>query len=157
MQISSSNYIIQQNISIGIVGIVLCLSLIGFAFYRLNKAVKSGDYESKRQSKREMIGAVFLAIAAWIFVFMPGMIKALDLRKNSVEVVGKTIEWISSDDSWDVKYQFVVDGQTYTNQIGTVYGGKTIEKIKCPGGEYFVTYEKDNPTNSVMDFKRPKQ
>jgi hypothetical protein len=154
LQISSSYYIFKQDISLGIIGIVLCLLLTGFAFYRFNKRA---DYESKRRAKREMIWSVFAAIGFWLFVFMPLMRNALNLRNNPVETVGQTIEWVDDGDSKRVRYKFVVDGETYIDIIGIVYGGETIEHINCPGGAYYVIYEKDNPENAVMDFKRPKQ
>jgi len=53
----------------------------------------------------------------------------------------------------EIKYKFIVNKKVYYAECEYNYDGKQIEGIAVPNGHYKVIYNKNNPDESVMDFK----
>lgn len=86
--------------------------------------------------------------------FFPSITKTIALKNNGVEIIGKTVQWINTNDSRMIEYSFILDGQTFYKTCDAVYSGQEISGIVCPNGKYVVIYDTDDPDNSIMDFKR---
>jgi hypothetical protein len=157
IDISQSDYIFKQEVLLGIFGIVFCIALVIYAFVCLRKGRTSGDdYIRKAEDFRAIILTLF-SLSIWIFGFMPVVQDSYKLKHNGVETEGKTLKWVfvkGKHISKYVKYSFIANGKTFIGQSGIVYSGKEIQGIVCPEGKYVVIYDKNNPSNSIMDFKR---
>ncbi len=155
LDISQSDYIFKQSRQLGIFGVLLCMALIIYGAFSFRKAVK---YQHERTRKLECFRAfalTLLSLALWFFGFMPATKKLNKIRQNGVETIGETIKWIKGGKGKRyVQYSFIVNGQKFIAECGIVYEGKELGGIACPGGQYFVIYDKQDPSNSIMDFKR---
>jgi ABC-type multidrug transport system fused ATPase/permease subunit len=153
LDINQSAYIFKQGIVIGIILIAIAIGLSIYLILRLVKNLKTSN--SKQQEIGKTIFALLLIFCGYFFFLYPSLVKIIILKNRGSETKGITIRWVNTNDSKEVQYSFVENGETYTKQGEIVYGGKEIEGIVCPNGEYIVIYDKKEPENSVMDFKRP--
>lgn len=155
LDISQSSYIFRQQIIIGIIEIIISAGLITFLLVRLNKKLRTTS--QGLQQIGWTIFSVLLTLIIYFVFFFPSITKTLDLKNNGIETSGKTIQWINTNDSRMIEYSFELKGQTFKKICDAVYNGKEIEGIICPEGKYVVIYNKDDPGNSIMDFKRPSK
>jgi heme/copper-type cytochrome/quinol oxidase subunit 2 len=153
LKIHQSAYIFNQQILIGIIVIAIVAALSIYLILRLIKKLKTTD--STQQEIGKTILAFLLIFCGYFFLLYPSLLKTLTLKNKGSETKGTTLQWVNTNDSREVEYSFVEDGKTYKKNAEIVYGGKEIEDIVCPNGQYIVIYDKEDPKNSVMDFKRP--
>jgi hypothetical protein len=153
LDINQSAYIFKQGIIIGIIVIAIVIGLSIYLILRLIKNLKTSN--SKQQEIGKTIIALLLIFCGYFFLLYPSLVKIIILKNRGLETKGITIRWVNTNDSKEVEYSFVEKGQTYTKQGEIVYEGQELEGIVCPNGQYIVIYDKENPENSVMDFKRP--
>jgi hypothetical protein len=140
---------------LGIIETVGCAGIIIFLLFRFVKSARLTS--SKLREAGLAVLAVLLTSVIYFTCFFPAITQTGNLQKRGVETVGETVQWINTDDSRMIAYTFVLNGQTYNNTCEVVYSGKEIEGIICPAGKYVVIYDKDDPDNAVMDFKRPSK
>jgi heme/copper-type cytochrome/quinol oxidase subunit 2 len=153
LNINQSNYIFNQGILICIIVIALVAGLSIYLILRLVKKLKTSN--SKQQEIGKTIFALLLIFCMYFILLYPSLEKIVKLKNKGLETNGITLRWVNTNDSKEVEYSFVENGKTYTTQGEIVYGGQEIEGIVCPNGQYIVIYDKEDPENSVMDFKRP--
>ena len=153
INITQSSYIFRQQIIIGLITCLVSVALTALAFYRFKKNLKT-----KENRNREIGQLVFILVIVWtvyLTCFLQILTKTFRLKNYGIETIGKTKQWIYTDDSRRMEYTFEINGVTVIGKSEIVYSGKEIEGIKCPNEKYIVIFDYDDPTNSVMDFKRP--
>ena len=155
MDINQSSYLFRQEQILELIEILLCSGIIVFLIIRLIKRFKITN--SRLQEIGKTIIGILLTSFIYFLFFYPTIKKTIALKNNGVEIKGETVQWINTGDDRRIEYSFEINGITYTKQCDVVYNGKEIENIKCPGGFYVVIYDKDDPSNSVMDLKRPSK
>ena len=153
LDISQSFYIFRQQIIIEVIETVFCTGFIIFLLFRLTKRIKITN--SKLQEIGWTILGILLTATIYFTYFYPSINKTLNLKNDGIEISGKTVQWINTNDSRMIEYSFVLNGQTYNKICDVVYNGKEIEGIICPDGKYVVICDTEDPDNSIMDFKRP--
>ena len=153
LDISQSNYIFSQQITIAAIIFALCIGLIVLFTYRIAKA-KGNDLHIRSTISRNLL-YIILVLIVYFLLFFPLWKDAIALRSRGVETFGTTIKWIDlGDGERNIVYEFEIDGQKYSGQSETIYGGRMINDIICPNGIYVVIFDPKDPGNSVMDFKR---
>jgi len=155
LDISQSTYIFRQQIIIEIIEIIICGGLTVFLLIRLNKKLKTAS--SRLQEIGWTILGVLMTLVLYFSFFFPSIKNTLTLKNNGVEIVGKTLQWINTNDSRMIEYSFILNGQTFKKICDVVYSGQEIPGIICPDGKYVVIYDIEDPDNSIMDFKRPSK
>ncbi len=154
LDISQSSYIFLQKVTISIIVALITVALILFFLFRIFRA----KGEVRQQYRITYNNAFFIlsTVIVYLIIFLPQFQDALNLKRHGVETEGRTLKWVNiGDGQFDIEYSFKVGNMTFIKQCGIVYGGKVIESIICPNGQYVVIYDKENPENSVMDLKRP--
>lgn len=152
LEISQSAYIFRQQIIIEIIEIIICGGLTVFFLTRLNKKLRTTS--SRFQEIGWAILGILLTLVSYFNFFFPSITKTLALKNSGVEIIGKTVQWINTNDSRMIEYSFIVNGQTFKKTCDAVYGGQEVPGIICPDGKYVVIYDINDPDNSIMDFKR---
>lgn len=155
LEISQSSYIFRQQIILHIVVIIICSGITAFLLVRLNKRLKTT--KSKFQKIGWTILGVLITLAIYFTSFFPLIRKTLTLKNKGVEINGKTVRWINTNDSRMIEYSYLINGQTFKKICDVVYIGTEIPQIVCPGGNYIVICDIEDPDNSIMDFMRPSR
>ena len=155
LDISQSSYIFRQQIIIEVIEIIICGGLTTFLLIRLNK--KTRTTSSRFQESGWTILGILFTLVTYFTFFFPSIRKTLALKNNGVEIIGKTVQWINTNDSRMIEYSFTLNGQTFKKICDAAYSGREIPGIVCPDGKYVVIYDIDDPDNSIMDFKRPSK
>ncbi len=153
IDVTLPSYIFKQQIIIEVFETIICAGLTVYLLIQLNKKLKKTNSRLK-EAGNTLLGIV-LIISIYFFFFFPTIKETFDLRKNGVEINGKTIKWINTNGARMIEYSFEVNGMIFIKRCDVVYYGQEIKGIKCPDGNYFVVYDKEDPENSIMDFKRP--
>jgi hypothetical protein len=155
LDISQSSYIFKQQIIIEIIEIIICCGLTAVLLIQLNKKLRTTS--SRFQEMGWTILGVLLTLAIYFTFFFPSIKKTLALKNSGVEMIGKTVQWINTNDSRMIEYSFILNGQTFKKTCDAVYGGQEVPGIVCPDGKYVVIYDIEDPDNSIMDFNLPSK
>ena len=153
LDVLQSSYIFRQQIIIETIEIIICGGLIAVLVIRLNKKIRISS--SRLKEIGQTVLAVLIMFIVYFTFFFPSIKKTYDLKNNGLEISGKTVQWINTNDSRIIEYSFILNGQTFKKTCDVVYSGQEIKGIVCPDGKYVVIYDINNPDNSIMDFKRP--
>ena len=156
LDIKQSTYIFQQQIAISIITLAICVILIGVCAFKMFKA-KGSTLEIRKIISRNLFYIIVIMIVYFLVLF-PFWKDTIVLRARGVETIGKTIA-VKDHGDGDVMilFEFEVNGESFSAEGETVYYGRRLEGIICPGGNYIVIYDPRNPNNCVMDFKRPSK
>lgn len=107
----------------------------------------------KEQKKSLIIFSAVIAIVTIVGVTF-NTLKKNDLYQNSEYTKGSVIDFHFNNNSYIIKYSYIVDGTIYTNE-------ESIDYFKCPDGtpgckgkEFTVRYSTKNPKNSEIDLGR---
>jgi hypothetical protein len=151
----ASDHLFEEGTSQYYLLTVISLLLIGtgiFNFYKIYKKQKYFGNEDHLQNRWPfaIIGLLFGTV---IFITSPnGLDELKRIKEHHAETIGETIYDDGPHRSTQVKYKFTVNNKTYV-AISFYPQTDFDEDIKIPGGHYKVIYNKDNPNESVMDFK----
>ena len=134
--------------------VIVSLLLIGTSLFNFYEILKKRTYfgEEGHLQNRWPFAVALLLFGIVIFVVAPRSLDELErIKAHHAETIGETI-YDEPHRNPEVRYKFTVNNKTY---IAISYYPQTDfgEDIKIPGGHYKVIYNKDNPNESVMDFK----
>jgi len=149
----TSDYLFEKGLVEYYISITIGLLLIAaglFNFYKIYKKQKYFGNEDNLQN-RWPFAIILVIFGVGFFIGTPGRLAELRrIKKYHAETIGETI--FERQRNPQVTYTFKVNSKTYT---GTSYYPQTDfdADIKVPGGHYKVIYNRNNPNESVMDFK----
>lgn len=155
----SSNYIFEQGETLFYIGIILGALLLSFTAFQFYKIIKKEPYFYGRDDNNKHAARLGPAIGLGILGML--MICSMPRERNfyrrikdgRAEAIGTTLEKVQEGHFKEIKYKFIVNGKAYYAECEYTYDGVQIEGIIVPNGHYKVIYNKNNPEESVMDFK----
>ena len=74
-----------------------------------------------------------------------------DLAQNMRVTKGIVIDFYYSNFAYIIEYEYIVDGNTYTNKENLNYFNCDDGTPGCKGKEFTVKYSSKNPKNSIID------
>jgi hypothetical protein len=99
--------------------------------------------------------SLVLLLIVLIIVTIGGMIyntnKKSDLYQNLQYTKGIVVDFSFNNNSYILKYEYEVDGITYTNKESTDYFKCNDGVPGCMGKEFTIRYSSKNPKNSIID------
>lgn len=155
--LKESEYIFQQNNTMNIILLIITIALVITAITNLLVILIGDRYyytsEGEPQDRR-----IILIVCTFFSIVLPLTInktneKLENIKTHCAFTTGTTMKWNFGEGASDIDYFFNVDGKEYRSSASPTYGGANIPNIKVPNGIYRVIYNKENPNESIMDFK----
>lgn len=134
---------------------LLTLSGAVLVFYLFRKAARLRKSGQRLSFFRLCFALLLVGILYGLF-FSFGFLKDWQLRSRGHETTGTTLRWVDlGDGDREVRFEYSVNGVRSEKQAAAVYYGARIGGIVCPGGQYVVLYDPEDPENALIDFRRP--